>query len=97
GGADVCYLMASPLARGLFQRAILQSCTCSDYISPELKTPLHYFEGVGTSEDVGLRLMKDLGITDGRDALAKLRAKSPKEILDVSDHDLAVNFMAAGT
>jgi para-nitrobenzyl esterase len=97
GGADVCYLMASPLARGLFQRAILHSCTCSDYISPELKIPAHYFEGVGTAEDIGLRLMKDLGIADGPDALTNLRAKTPKEILAVSDQDLAVNFMAGGT
>lgn len=97
GGADVCYVMASPLARGLFQRAILQSCTCSDYISPELKTSLHYFEGVGTSEEMGLRLMRDLGVADGPDALAKLRAKSAKELIDVSEHDLAVNFMAGGT
>jgi len=34
GGTMICYLMASPLARGLFQRAILESCTCQDYISP---------------------------------------------------------------
>ena len=39
GSADVCYLMASPLARGLFQRGIMESATCSDFISPELKTP----------------------------------------------------------
>jgi para-nitrobenzyl esterase len=38
-----------------------------------------------------------LGIADGPDVLAKLRAKSPKEILQVSGHDPAVNFMAGGT
>jgi para-nitrobenzyl esterase len=97
GGVDVCYLMSSPLALGMFQRAILESCTCSDYISPELKTPSHYFSGNGTSEDIGLRLMRDLDIPDGRDALPKLRAKTPKELMDVSDRDLAVNFMAGGT
>jgi para-nitrobenzyl esterase len=37
GGVMVCYLMASPLARGLFHRAIMESCTCRDYLSPELK------------------------------------------------------------
>jgi para-nitrobenzyl esterase len=97
GAVNVCYLMASPLARGLFQRAILESCTCADYISPELKSPSHYFEGVGTSEEIGLRLMKDLNIPDDPDALAKLRLKTPKEIMEVSDHDLTVNFMAGGT
>lgn len=97
GGVDVCYLMASPLARGLFQRGILESCTCSDYISPELAIPSHYFGGVGTSEEIGLRLMRDLDIPDGPDALAKLRSKNPKEILEVSDRDRAVNFDAGGT
>jgi para-nitrobenzyl esterase len=56
GGVNVCYLMSSPLSRGLFQRGILESCDCASYISPELKTPAHYEGGVGTSEEVGLRL-----------------------------------------
>jgi para-nitrobenzyl esterase len=97
GGFDVCYLMSSPLARGLFQRGIIESCTCSDYISPELKTPSHYFGGDGTSEEIGLRLMKDLNIGDGPDALAKLRATAPKDLVAVPDRDLTVNFMAGGT
>jgi para-nitrobenzyl esterase len=42
GAVNVCYLMSSPLARDLFQRAILESCTCSDYISPKLKRPTRY-------------------------------------------------------
>jgi para-nitrobenzyl esterase len=97
GGVDVCYLMSSPLARGLFQRGIIESCTCSDYISPELKIPSHYFGGDGTSEEIGLRLMRDLNIPDGPDALAKLRATAPKDFVSVLDHDLTVNFDAGGT
>ncbi len=97
GGVDVCYLMSSPLARGLFQRGIMESCTCSDYISPELKTPSHYLGGDGTSEEIGLRLMKDLNITAGPDALAKLRATAPNDLVAVLDRDLAVNFIAGGT
>ena len=50
GSADVCYLMASPLARGLFQRGIMESATCSDFINPELKTPIHYLAGDGTAK-----------------------------------------------
>jgi para-nitrobenzyl esterase len=92
GGENVCYLMSSPLARGLFQRSILESNACTDYISPELKNPSHYEGGVGTSEEIGLRLARDLGITEGPDALAKLRLKTPKEIIDVSDRDHTVNF-----
>lgn len=92
GGANVCYLMSSPLARGLFQRSILESNACTDYIDPELKNPSHYEGGVGTSEEIGMRLVRDLGIQDGPDALLKLRLKTPKEIMNVSDRDHAVNF-----
>jgi len=97
GAVNVCYLMASPLARGLFRRAILQSNTCSDYISPDLKRPHPYLGGAGSSEDIGLRLMRDLHIPEGPSALAEMRAKSPQEILAVSEKDRAVNFDAGGT
>src|SRR5262245_19218212 len=97
GGVMVCYLMASPLARGLFHRAIMESCTCRDYLSPELKKPLRYFGGSGSSEEIGLRLARNLGISDGLDALAKLRAKNPEEILRATQEDPALNFYAGGT
>ena len=97
GGVMVCYLMASPLARGLFHRAIMESCTCRDYLSPELKRPIHYFGGSGTSEEIGLRLQHDLGVSDGPEALAKLRRKSPEEILRTSQEDKTLNFYAGGT
>jgi len=84
GSADVCYLMASALARGLFQRGIMESATCSDFINPELKTPTHYLAGEGTAEDIGLRVMHDLGIADGPNALAELRAKPAKQIVEVT-------------
>jgi len=41
GAVMACYLMASPAARELFQRAILQSCTCANYLSPERKRLTH--------------------------------------------------------
>ena len=62
GGMMVCFLMSSPLARGLFQDAILESLGCADTISPELKTPTYYEGGVGAAEEIGLRMMQDLGI-----------------------------------
>lgn len=37
GSLDVCDLMASPLAQGLFQRAIMQSGVCVDGLSPTLR------------------------------------------------------------
>ena len=36
GSLDVCDLMASPMANGLFQRAIMQSGECVDGLSPTL-------------------------------------------------------------
>jgi para-nitrobenzyl esterase len=92
GGGLVCYLMTSPLARDLFQRGIIESSGCADIISPELKRRASYWGGVGTAEEIGLRLMQDLGIQDDPDALAKLRSKSPKEIMDVTARDSAVTF-----
>jgi para-nitrobenzyl esterase len=97
GGVMVCYLMASPLARGLFHRAIMESCTCRDYISPELKRSIRYFGGSGAAEEIGLRLARDLGIPDGPDALAKLRQKNPEDILRATQEDNALNFYAGGT
>jgi para-nitrobenzyl esterase len=92
GGGLVCYLMASPLAHDLFQRGIIESSGCADIISPELKRRASYWGGVGTAEENGLRLMQDLGIQDGPDALANLRSKSPREIMDVTVRDSAVTF-----
>jgi para-nitrobenzyl esterase len=92
GGGLVCYLMTSPLAHDLFQRGIIESSGCADIISPELKTRASYWGGVGTAEEIGLQLMQDLGIQDDPDALAKLRSKSPKEIMNVTARDSAVTF-----
>lgn len=36
GSLDICDLMASPLAQGLFERAIMQSGFCADGLSPTL-------------------------------------------------------------
>ncbi len=97
GGMMVCFLMSSPLAQGLFRHGIMESLGCADTISPELKTPSHYEGGDGTAEEIGQRLTQDLAIPDGPDALAKLRAKTPKEIMDVSERDPTVNFEIEST
>jgi para-nitrobenzyl esterase len=97
GGTMICYLMASPLARDLFQRAILQSSTCQGYISPELKRPVRYFLGTGSAEGAGLRLQRDLGISPGPNALHELRNKAADEILKTSESDpVFLNFLYAG-
>lgn len=50
GGEDVCHLMASPLAAGLFDRAILESGVCMDSVYP----------GRETAEAMGMRLSRPL-------------------------------------
>lgn len=63
GGWDIAALMASPLSRGLFHRAILQSGVPSD----GLTVPL------AQAEQAGVAVAESLGIHDG-DTLAALRA-----------------------
>ena len=65
GGLSVAYLLASPLARGLFQKAIGESLGI--YSEPELKKADH---GLPAAEESGERLARRLGAAD----LAALRA-----------------------
>ena len=99
GAVMICYLMASPAGRGLFHRAILESCTCRDYLSPELKRPIRYFSGRGTAEDAGIRLQRDLGVAPGPKVLEALRAHSAQEIVRVSgqDRELLSYLYSGGT
>ena len=83
GGNKVCVLLASPLARGLFHRAILESGLCTDVVSPELRKSVHYDgnNDGGTAEEAGLQLALDLKIADSPSVLADLRHKSADEII----------------
>jgi para-nitrobenzyl esterase len=63
GGGSVLNLMASPAARGLFQRAIVES-------GGGVGTP-HKLAG---QEAAGIRLAQDLGVTGEGDPVAALRA-----------------------
>jgi para-nitrobenzyl esterase len=78
--------MASPLAHGLFHRAILESGVCSSIFIPELKKSIRY-EGNnngGTAEDTGIRLAHNLKIPEGANILAGLRGKTVEEIIQAS-------------
>jgi len=70
GAADIGTLIASPLARGLFRRAIIQS---GGY-------PLYNTTTVGDAEASGVKLMSALGVGDGPGQLEKMRALSWQEI-----------------
>ena len=59
GGLSVAYLLASPLARGLFQKAIGESLGI--YSEPDLKRAAH---GLPAAEDTGTAIEKDLHARD---------------------------------
>jgi para-nitrobenzyl esterase len=65
GGWSVCYQLASPAARGLFQKAIIESGACT---SPDSALPAAMAEAGGT------RMAADLGCDDPASAAACLRA-----------------------
>ena len=65
GGLSVAYLMASPLARGLFHKAIGESLNIQS--APELKQANH---GLPSAEQIGASFEKSVGATN----LADLRA-----------------------
>lgn len=86
GGVMACYLMASPLARGLFHRAILQSCTCRDYISPELRRRVDSYSGKGTAEENGVHLAAKMGASTIED----FRSRPTAEIVRASERDPSI-------
>ncbi len=91
GAVDICLLMASPLAGGLFQRAILQSGDCQGVLNQDIRTPQHYNGIAGTGEGAGERFASDLGVGQGLDAL---RALSAADILAAWKKDRGARFGA---
>lgn len=83
GALDVTCLLMSPLARGLFQRAISESGTCTGPFAA-LKEPVtdHL-----AAEASGGQLAKALGISRSTNVLAAMRAKSADEIVDAMWHN----------
>ena len=68
GGLDVCALVSSPQAAGLFSRAILQSGGCT-------------VQARGDALASGERLVTGAGCNTATDAIACLRGKTPTELL----------------
>jgi len=77
GALDICNLMASPIAVGLFQRAIMQSGVCVDSVYPVTRQ----------AEKNGELLAKDLGIQTGPVSLAALRALPADQLLQTAAKD----------
>ena len=73
GSWSVCYLMASPLASGLFHKAIGHSGGCFRGGRPDLPA----------AHEAGLAAAADLGVEgDGAEALTALRALDAEAVLD---------------
>lgn len=73
GALSVMYLMATPLARGLFAKAIVESGYMVN--APALKTRAY---GWPSSEDLGVALAAKLGAPN----IAALRAMDPRKLTD---------------
>lgn len=79
GGASVNALLISPAARGLFQKAIIESGGGAGWLTPE--RPLA--GGPQSGEAMGARLARHLGVDpQGPRALEALRALPPEQIVD---------------
>jgi len=76
GGSKVLSCMASPLAKGLFHRAIIESGSRSS--APNGTTPR------ANAEAAGQRVAAKLGVAEGADTAAQLRAKSWQDVLAAS-------------
>lgn len=94
GAVDICLLMASPMAAGLFQRAIMESGDCQGTLNEDIRTPIPYNSISGSGEQAGERLANDLGVADGPGALQKLRNIPADEILKIWSQDRKVHFDA---
>jgi len=80
GAASVCRLMVSPLAKGLFHRAIAQSGGAHGY-NRHLRQD---WNNLPPMEKLGEQLAEQLGCAVAKDPIAALRAKTWQEILDAA-------------
>jgi para-nitrobenzyl esterase len=81
-------------ARGLFQRAIMESGDCQGTLNEDIRTSISYNGLSDTGEGAGKRLAADLGIGFGPEALKRLRAVPVGTILKASLQDRTIRFGA---
>lgn len=94
GAVDICLLMTSPLAKGLFQRAILQSGECQSALNRDIRAALPYNALFASGETEGKRLADDLGVPDSPELLQRLRSIPAAELLRVWSKDPQLRFDA---
>ena len=85
GALSASYLLSSPLARGLFQKAIVESPNARSF--PELKRPDH---GLPSAEQIGTALERALGAGN----LKELRAIDAQRLTNVVER---TRYRAEGT
>lgn len=76
GGGSVFSLLASPLAKGLFHRAIAQSGPTLNFV--HLKKSNY---GFPTAEEMGVEFAKSCGMAEGPGQIAALRQASAEQLL----------------
>ena len=94
GAVDICLLMSSPLATGLFERAIMESGDCQGTLNEDIRKPVSYNSISGTGEASGDRLARDLGLTNSPDIPQKLRSIPADQILKAWSQDRQLHFDA---
>jgi para-nitrobenzyl esterase len=86
GAGSVCYLMVSPLAKGLFHRAIAQSGSAFGQ-NRHLRESWY---GQEPAERVGERATERLGCDRASDPLAALRMKTSQELLAITGSGMGI-------
>ena len=94
GAVDICLLMTSPLAAGLFQGAIMESGDCQSVYNEDIRTRIPYNSISTTGEESGELLARDLGVADDAHEVQNLRNIPADEILKVWGQDQRVHFDA---
>ncbi|MDI6875046.1 carboxylesterase/lipase family protein [Candidatus Solincola sp.] len=82
GGMSILYLMTSPLAEGLFQRAIVESGPLMELGLPAGGTPT-----LEEAERQGSEISRKLRCADAEDELAALRSVEPEKLMEAVSSD----------
>jgi len=96
GGGSVLTLLTTPLAKGLFKRAIVESGGGRDFLMGQRFLSKTSPDGVPSAETLGVNFAKSVGITDtGAAGLAELRKVPAEKVVD--GLNMASMFQAANT
>ncbi len=92
GASSVCDLIASPLAAGLFHRAVVESAACTSERSAQYLDKLAPITGKKSAYSLGDEAADALGCSDEQDVVACMRSKKPSALFS-SIHPASGVFM----